>query len=105
MRIRLFAVLSLVLVLVQLPNVYTSPLEFFDRGLDDRDASHRGIGPGKLGAVASENSICSRHGTDILEKGGNAADAVSLLLPHCLDSFLTRILTVGCDPILCWSYR
>ncbi|KAJ5826042.1 hypothetical protein N7474_003180 [Penicillium riverlandense] len=76
MKFRFFAVLSLVLVVVHLPNVYTSPLELLDRDLDDRDASHRGIGPGKLGAVASENSICSRHGTDILEKGGNAADAL-----------------------------
>ncbi|KAK1589794.1 gamma-glutamyltransferase 1 [Colletotrichum navitas] len=29
----------------------------------------------KLGAVASESSICSRIGTNILKKGGNAADA------------------------------
>lgn len=32
---------------------------------------------GKTGAVASESAICSRHGTDILKQGGNAADAVS----------------------------
>jgi gamma-glutamyltranspeptidase/glutathione hydrolase len=32
--------------------------------------------PGRLGAVASESSICSRVGTDLLRKGGNAADAV-----------------------------
>ncbi|PKX90772.1 uncharacterized protein P174DRAFT_462939 [Aspergillus novofumigatus IBT 16806] len=31
---------------------------------------------GKRGAVASENAICSRHGIDILELGGNAADAL-----------------------------
>jgi gamma-glutamyltranspeptidase/glutathione hydrolase len=30
-----------------------------------------------LGAVASESSICSRIGIDLLKKGGNAADAVS----------------------------
>jgi gamma-glutamyltranspeptidase/glutathione hydrolase len=89
MRFRFFAVLSLVLVVVHLPNVYTSPLELLDRDLDGRDASHRGIGPGKLGAVASENSICSRHGTDILEKGGNAADGVSLL-PHYMDAFFSH---------------
>ncbi|KAK6223827.1 gamma-glutamyltransferase [Colletotrichum tabaci] len=29
----------------------------------------------KLGAVASETDICSRIGTDLLQKGGNAADA------------------------------
>ncbi|KAJ9252946.1 hypothetical protein DTO207G8_4466 [Paecilomyces variotii] len=31
---------------------------------------------GKLGAVASENAICSRYGTDMLKMGGNAADAL-----------------------------
>ncbi|RHZ63821.1 hypothetical protein CDV55_106220 [Aspergillus turcosus] len=31
---------------------------------------------GKRGAVASESAICSRHGIDILELGGNAADAL-----------------------------
>ena len=30
----------------------------------------------KLGAVASESAVCSRIGTNLLEKGGNAADAV-----------------------------
>lgn len=30
----------------------------------------------KLGAVASENSICSKIGIDILKIGGNAADAM-----------------------------
>lgn len=33
----------------------------------------------KLGAVASESSVCSHIGTDLLEKGGNAADAVCAL--------------------------
>lgn len=32
--------------------------------------------PPKLGAVASESAVCSRIGTNLLEKGGNAADAV-----------------------------
>ena len=36
---------------------------------------------GKLGAVASESALCSHHGTDILERGGNAADAVSWFWP------------------------
>lgn len=30
----------------------------------------------KLGAVASESSVCSEIGIDILKKGGNAADAL-----------------------------
>ncbi|KAL2822689.1 nucleophile aminohydrolase [Aspergillus cavernicola] len=31
---------------------------------------------GKRGAAASESAICSRHGTDIIMMGGNAADAM-----------------------------
>ncbi|KAF2266411.1 gamma-glutamyltranspeptidase-like protein [Lojkania enalia] len=34
------------------------------------------LGPGQLGAVASESDICSHVGTDLLKKGGNAADAM-----------------------------
>ena len=30
----------------------------------------------KLGAVASENGVCSEIGIDLLKAGGNAADAV-----------------------------
>lgn len=30
----------------------------------------------RLGAVASENRVCSQIGIDLLEAGGNAADAV-----------------------------
>ena len=30
----------------------------------------------RLGAVASENSVCSQIGIDLLKGGGNAADAV-----------------------------
>ena len=44
---------------------------------------HAHVAPGawnssvpKLGAVASESSVCSHIGTSLLEKGGNAADAV-----------------------------
>lgn len=33
-------------------------------------------GQDKLGAVASESSICSNIGTDILKDGGNAADSL-----------------------------
>lgn len=39
--------------------------------LEMRQASDR------RGAVASESDICSRVGIDLLEQGGNAADAVS----------------------------
>jgi gamma-glutamyltranspeptidase / glutathione hydrolase len=34
--------------------------------------------PDHLGAVASESSICSEIGIDLLKQGGNAADAVRL---------------------------
>ena len=34
------------------------------------------IPPGHHGAVASENAICTRIGTDLLKRGGNAADAM-----------------------------
>ena len=32
--------------------------------------------PGQLGAVASESTICSDIGIELLKQGGNAADAV-----------------------------
>jgi gamma-glutamyltranspeptidase/glutathione hydrolase len=70
-RLRVLVVLSLLLIAIHLPSANTTPLEFSERDTDE-------IGPGKLGAVASESSICSRHGSDILKKGGNAADAVSV---------------------------
>ena len=34
--------------------------------------------PGHTGAVASESDICSRIGINLLQRGGNAADAVCL---------------------------
>lgn len=76
-RFRLLAIWSLILVVVHLPSGYTSPLEFFAPGVNARGLSPRGDEPGRLGAVASESSLCTQHGTDILQKGGNAADAVS----------------------------
>jgi gamma-glutamyltranspeptidase / glutathione hydrolase len=72
----LLAVLSLLLVVINLPRAQSSPLEFSHRDSNGQDGWHHGLGPGKLGAVASESALCSRHGTDILEMGGNAADAV-----------------------------
>lgn len=38
----------------------------------------------KQGAVASENAVCSRIGIDLLQAGGNAADAVSDSVLRCL---------------------
>lgn len=34
------------------------------------------LGPGQRGAVASENGICTQIGIDLMQKGGNAADAL-----------------------------
>lgn len=44
----------------------------------DYDAKTRHSDPGhdKLGAVASESSICSNIGIDTLKEGGNAADSL-----------------------------
>ncbi|KAJ5757693.1 uncharacterized protein N7511_006387 [Penicillium nucicola] len=75
MRLGFLAILSLLLVVTHLPRAFTSPLELSERD-SSSDGSHGHIAPGKLGAVASESSICSKHGTDILKMGGNAADAL-----------------------------
>ena len=74
----LVAVVLLVLLVVNLPNAFTWPLEFDLERLGEKSGNWESE-PGRLGAVASESSICSRHGMEMLKKGGNAADAVSLL--------------------------
>ncbi|KAJ5932525.1 hypothetical protein N7516_007014 [Penicillium verrucosum] len=76
LKLGFLTIFSLLLIAIHLPSAKTSPLEFNERDPNADLGSHGGIGPGKLGAVASENSICSRHGSDILKKGGNAADAL-----------------------------
>ncbi|KAF4765780.1 hypothetical protein HAV15_003567 [Penicillium sp. str.  len=76
MKLGFLAILSLLLIAIHLPSANTSPLEFSERAPNADLGSHGGISPGKLGAVASESSVCSRHGSDILKKGGNAADAL-----------------------------
>lgn len=35
-------------------------------------------GHAKTGAIASESSVCSNIGADVLKEGGNAADAVCI---------------------------
>jgi hypothetical protein len=47
--------------------------------------AHQQYAPDSLGAVASESSICSNIGIDLLRQGGNAADAVSDLSVWKLD--------------------
>lgn len=66
-----FAAVSLVLLVVYLPSAWSSPVPV------DGDDVGKTVEHGKLGAVASESSICSRHGSEMLSNGGNAADAVS----------------------------
>lgn len=63
------SIVLLVVLAVHLPGVNSSPYNLAPR------EGH--VEEGKTGAVASESAICSRHGTHILEQGGNAADAVS----------------------------
>ncbi|RAL15590.1 gamma-glutamyltransferase [Aspergillus homomorphus CBS 101889] len=72
LQFTLSTTIVLIVLIIHLPNVLTSPLKYatwqsgWDRDLED----------GKRGAVASESAICSRHGTEILLAGGNAADAM-----------------------------
>ncbi|KAI3031098.1 unnamed protein product [Aspergillus niger] len=74
-RLAKFTVLStllLTIITIHLPSVLTSPLEFATSRFDRTSE----LEEGKRGAVASESAICSRHGTDIINIGGNAADAM-----------------------------
>ena len=51
--------------------------------------------PGHLGAVASESSVCSNIGIDILKEGGNAADAVCQSLVSIPQAWFARGSTEG----------
>ncbi|CAG8095505.1 unnamed protein product [Penicillium salamii] len=75
-RFSLCAILSLFLIVTYLPTANTSPLEFSERESHNGQELRTETAPGKLGAIASESAICSRHGVDILKMGGNAADAL-----------------------------
>lgn len=106
MKLGFLAILSLLLIAIHLPSANTSPLEFSERGLNVDLGTHGGIGPGKLGAVASESSVCSRHGSDILKKGGNAADAVSVPIQvGCGVNLGADNDIVGCNRVLYWCHR
>jgi gamma-glutamyltranspeptidase len=52
--------------------LHQESLPLGDAGERIEDGRHRG-------AVASENSICSRIGIDLMKAGGNAADAVCVI--------------------------
>ncbi|KAJ5096995.1 hypothetical protein N7456_007716 [Penicillium angulare] len=75
-KVGLLVLLSILLLLVYLPKARSSLLETLISTQESSLDIHENIEPGKLGAVASENSICSRHGTDMLKIGGTAADAL-----------------------------
>ncbi|KAF7718169.1 Gamma-glutamyltransferase / Glutathione hydrolase [Penicillium ucsense] len=72
----LVAVISLLILGLYIPSVSTSPLDFLPTAPGHTVNGHEKIAPGKLGAVATENAICSRHGIEMFEMGGNAADAL-----------------------------
>lgn len=57
----------------QLALGFTVPLSSEKRGTN---ASTQYEENDKLGAVASESSVCSRIGVDLIKAGGNAADAL-----------------------------
>ncbi len=57
----------------------------------------------KLGAVASENKVCSQIGIDLLKAGGNAADAVSVAF-SLVGARLTR-MKARWHGALYWRHR
>ncbi|KAL4979621.1 nucleophile aminohydrolase [Aspergillus desertorum] len=77
LKISVCTTLCLVLLVFQVPGVLTSPLDAYERYTHARQYEGSAEArDGKRGAVASESAICSRHGTDIILMGGNAADAM-----------------------------
>ncbi|KAJ5147471.1 hypothetical protein N7526_000823 [Penicillium atrosanguineum] len=75
-RFGVLAIIALLLVVTNVTRAQDPSKEHPHRHPGGETGWYHGLGPGKLGAVASESSICSRHGTDMLEMGGNAADAM-----------------------------
>ena len=61
------------------------------------------VNDNKLGAVASENKVCSQIGIDLLKAGGNAADAVSIAF--CLVGAMLMRLEARWHGALCWRHR
>lgn len=99
LKLSLCTTLLLVLLVVHLPTVLPSPVDYdssdhyFRQHERSRyDHVQAGVQPGKRGAVASESAICSRHGTDIILMGGNAADAVRFLFSLQLLFFFVLIV-------------
>ena len=63
--------LVLALLFGQLVSCWAPPASVHKRGGEQYEAKD------KQGAVASESSVCSHIGIDLIKDGGNAADAVS----------------------------
>jgi len=60
----------------------------------------------KLGAVASESAVCSKIGIDLLEKGGNAADAVRDYYGLHSSSTMLMVFRLACwHAFLRWGHR
>jgi len=60
----------------------------------------------KLGAVASESAVCSKVGIELLEKGGNAADAVRDYYGLHFSSKMLIVLRLACwHAFLRWGHR
>ncbi|KAH1466015.1 hypothetical protein KXX58_005561 [Aspergillus fumigatus] len=76
LRAAFFVALLLLVLVVHVPKVLTSPLGLTYRNPNGGNHQGHHVKDGRRGAVASESAICSRHGIDILELGGNAADAL-----------------------------
>ena len=65
-----YSYLALALVLSQLASSWVPTAPAHKRDSEQHEAKD------KLGAVASESSVCSQIGIDLIKNGGNAADAV-----------------------------
>ena len=68
----LHSYLALALALGQSALGWAFPASGYKRSSDQHELKDR------LGAVASESSVCSKIGVDLIKDGGNAADAVCL---------------------------
>lgn len=90
----LVVVLSVILVVLYLPIFNRLPFDFIIRNGNCDTGSHERIEPGKLGAIATESSICSQHGIEMFEMGGNAADAVSRFESDPMRHIMKRIFRV-----------
>lgn len=93
----LFATLQRLVIGLSLPNVLFSQSADASPAilLDDFDISSPFSNPegNQLGAVASESSICSNIGIDILKQGGNAADVSWPCSCLCITPYDLRLMS------------